>query len=207
MLQVFQSWGMPKSIRTDNGEPFGVPTRDVVPMMSLWLKAWDIQPILNRPRQPQDNPHVESNQGTCSRWAEVYQCHTIEQMQDRLDEACAIQRDLYPVSRIGNAPRKKVFPNLYEKPRPFEKVKFDENKAYNLLSKVVYPRKVCSRGSITLYSKKFQVGYKYRNQVLFIKFDPKKMEWLCLNKNQTIVYTINDQRMLRANLFNLNLCQ
>ncbi|MEZ4991386.1 MAG: hypothetical protein R2824_13270 [Saprospiraceae bacterium] len=89
LLEIFKQWGLPKAIRTDNGAPFGVPSRDVVPVMSLWLIAWGIQPILNRPRRPEQNAHVESNQGTSQRWAEVKQCQNLQQMQLRLDEAAA----------------------------------------------------------------------------------------------------------------------
>ena len=58
MLDLFREWGIPQALRSDNGEPFGVPSRDVVPFMSLWLAAWGIRPILNRPRRPTDNPNV-----------------------------------------------------------------------------------------------------------------------------------------------------
>ena len=207
MLEAFSQWGMPKAIRTDNGEPFGVPSRDVVPFMSVWLKAWGIQPILNRPKQPQDNPHVENNQGTSSRWAEVYQCQSIEQMQQRLDEASRFQRDVYPVRRIGNVSRKKVFPELYQKPRPFEQVQFDLQKAHQFLAQAIYPRKVSANGTITLYSRRFQAGYKYRGQILFVKFDPKQVAWLCLDKNQQLVNTLSDDRLARENLYKLKICQ
>lgn len=207
MLEAFTEWGIPGAIRSDNGEPFGVPTRDVIPFMSLWLIAWGIQPILNRPRQPQDNPHVENNQGTSSRWAEVFECKNIPQMQQRLDEACRFQRDIYPVRRIGNVPRKRVFPGLYEKARPFEQARFDEQKAYAFLAQAVYPRKVSAYGTISLYSQKFQVGFKYRGQILFVKFDPDSLSWLCLDKNQNIVQALPDQRFSKDNLYNLNICQ
>lgn len=207
MLEAFREWGMPSAIRTDNGEPFGVPTRDVIPFMSLWLKAWGIQPILNRPRQPQDNAHVENNQGTSSRWAELSECQSIDQMQQRLDEVCRFQRDIYPVRRIGNVPRRQVFPELYQKARPFEQAHFDEQKAYEFLAQAVYPRKVSSRGTISLYGQRFQPGLKYRGQVLFIKFDPAKTTWLCLDKGQNMVAVLPDPRFSKENLYNLNICQ
>ncbi len=207
MLLIFKEWGMPKAIRTDNGEPFGVPTRDVIPFMSLWIKAWGIDPILNRPKQPQDNAHVENNQATSSRWAEVFKCTSIEQMQRQLDEACHFQRDIYPVRRIGNASRKQVFPKLYDNPRLFEKVNFDEQRAYDFLAQVIYPRKVSARGTIALYNQPFQVGFKFRGQVLFVKLDPMKVKWLCLDENQNIVRILSDERLVKQNLYNLNICQ
>jgi len=108
-----------------NGSPFGVPTRDVIPPMSLWLKAWGIMPILNRPKMPTDNPNVENNQHTSARWAEVYKCQNIKQMEQQLDEAAAIQRDHFKVSRLGYATRKQVFDS--QDPR------FSKENLYNLL--------------------------------------------------------------------------
>ena len=198
---------MPARVRTDNGEPFGVPTRDVIPVMSLWLEAWGITPILNRPRHPQGNAHVENNQRTASRWAEVKQCRTVIELQAALDEACRIQRDIYPVKRIGSVPRKKVFPQLYQNTRLFEQARFDEQKAYEFLAQAIYPRKVSANGSIMLYGQTFQVGLKFRRQILFLKFDPSGLAWLCFNENNDIVKTLPDERFTRQNLYELKLCQ
>lgn len=207
MLETFQAWGMPKAVRSDNGEPFGVPTRDVIPLMSLWLKGWGVEPILNRPRRPQDNAHVENNQATVARWAEIHQCTSIGQMQQRIDEACRFQRDVYPVIRIGNVARKKVFVDLYHKARPFEQATFIENRAYDFLAQAIYPRKVSERGTISLYNKKFQAGLPYRRQVLFVKFNPEDCSWLCLDKDQNIVKVLSDQRLSKENLYNLQISQ
>lgn len=142
MLDVFAQWGLPQYIRTDNGAPFGVPTRDVVPIMSLWLIAWGIRPILNRPGSPQHNAHVESNQGTSRRWAEVEKCDTLEQMQRQLDEACQFQRDTYRVRRIGNESRKNVFANLYRPNQPLdEECNSISPKPISILNKSYIPEK------------------------------------------------------------------
>lgn len=207
MLGLFREWGMPKAVRSDNGEPFGVPTRDVVPIMSLWLAAWGIRPILNRPRRPTDNANVENNQGTSARWAEAYGCAGAGQMQQRLDEAARCQREAYKVTRLGKVTRKELFPELYENPRKFDEALFDEKRAYALLSQAVYPRKVSSAGTVAIYSKNFSVGLKHKGTVLFCKFSPKDIAWLCLDKDQHILKTIPDERFSRENLYNLTVCQ
>lgn len=198
---------MPLAVRTDNGEPFGVPTRDVIPIMSLWLVAWGITPILNRPRRPQDNAKVESNQGTVSRWAEVYESQSLEQMQERLDDACALQRDRYPVKRIGKVSRSEVFSDLYTVARPFEQAVFDEQKAYRYLAEAVYPRKVSSGGTTTVYNKPFQVGTAHKGKTVFVKFDPGNIAWLFLDQQGNLLKMIPDPRFSRENLFNLTVCQ
>jgi hypothetical protein len=207
MLGLFREWGMPKALRSDNGEPFGVPTRDVVPIMSLWLAAWGIRPILNRPKRPTDNANVENNQRTSARWAEAYGCASIEKMQERLDEAARCQRETYQVTRLGKVTRKELFPELYENPRKFDEALFDERRAYELLARAIYPRKVSSAGAVTLYSKNFSVGLKHKSTVVFCKFSPKDIAWLCLDKDQNILKTIPDSRFSRDNLYNLTVCQ
>jgi len=198
---------MPLAIRTDNGEPFGVPTRDVIPIMSLWLVAWGINPILNRPRRPQDNAKVECNQGTTSRWAEVHKYQDLEQMQNHLDEVCSLQRDHFPVKRIGKATRNEVFKDLYTVKRSFEQAVFMEQKAYQYLAQAVYPRKVSSSGTTTIYNKPFQIGLPHKGKTVFVKFDPANIAWLFLDQNGNLLKTISDPRFSRDNLFNLTVCQ
>ncbi len=207
LLELFEQWGMPLAIRTDNGEPFGVPTRDVIPIMSLWLVAWGITPILNRPRRPQDNAKVESNQGTVSRWAEVYKCQSLEQMQQCLDDACTLQRDLFPVKRIGKATRKDVYKDLYSVARPFNEAIFDEQKAYRYLAQAVYPRKVSNGGTTAVYNKPFQVGAAHKGKTVFVKFDPNNVAWLFFDQHGNLLKAIPDPRFSRQNLFNLTVCQ
>ena len=59
LIELFQQWGMPLSIRVDNGMPLGDPQRKSIPELSLWILAKNIEVIFNRPRQPTDNAKVE----------------------------------------------------------------------------------------------------------------------------------------------------
>jgi transposase InsO family protein len=206
MIRQFCVWALPRAIRTDNGEPFGVTTRDVVPIMSLWLKAYGVDHILNRPRQPQHNAKVERAQGTTSRWAEVHKCANIAQLQQWLTEACSIQREKYPVTRLGNVSRAERYKSLFDKKRPFEKAVFDERKAYDYLAKAVMPRKVSSSGNITIYSKVFSVEQKNKGKVMMVKFDPDDVQWFVFYQSSDLCKTLPDVRFSKENLFSLT-CQ
>lgn len=198
---------MPLAIRTDNGLPFGVPTRDVIPIMSLWLIAWGIRPILNRPRRPQDNAKVERNQGTLSRWAEVHNWQELEQMQAQLDDATTMQRDYCPSSRLGKMSRAEVFKDLYSSNRPFDLAVFDEQKAYAHLAQAIFSKKVSVNGTTTVYNMPFQVGAQHKGKIVFVKFDPKNIAWLFFDQFGNLLKTIADPRFSPENLFNLTVCQ
>jgi hypothetical protein len=206
MLELFQKWTLPKYIRTDNGEPFGIPTRDVIPIMSLWLKAYGITPILNTPRQPTQNAKVERGQGTTSRWAEVETCPNIEQLYLNLEEACTLQREKYPVARLGKVTRAQLHKSLFENPRPYEKVVFNENEAYIYLSLAVMPRKVSASGNITIYSKTYSVGKCNAGEIMMLKFNPNLLCWNVINQKGAFCKALPDARFKRDKLFMIR-CQ
>jgi transposase InsO family protein len=207
LLELFEKWGLPKALKTDNGDPFGVPTRDVIPIISLWLIGWGITPILNRPKHPQDNAQVERAQGTSSRWAEIAKAKNIEDLQHRLDTIIKEQRDKYPVKRLGYACRTKVFPDLYDKKRPFCARSFDIEAVYEFLSSKTLQRKVSSTGIIALYGKHFQVHLKFKGQYVFLKFNKTIMGWDVINTNKEFLKTISDERFSKNNIILLTVCQ
>ena len=67
LQQSFEQWGLPKSIKVDNGKPFGDPQRSSVPVLALWLIGLGVEVIWNPPRSPRANAKVERMQGTTSR--------------------------------------------------------------------------------------------------------------------------------------------
>lgn len=207
LLQMFHKWGLPKAVKTDNGDPFGVPTRDVIPIMSLWLKGWGIQPILNRPRHPQDNAKVERTQGTSSRWAEIHKALDAKDLQIRLEDIIREHLDKYPVKRLGYVCRTKVFPDLYIKQHLFDEQKFDIQAVYSFLADKTLQRKVAANGAIGLYGKVFQVHLKLKGQYVYFKFNPQKLGWDILNENRQAIKFIPDHRFSKEKLILLTVCQ
>ena len=204
---MFKKWGLPKAIKTDNGDPFGVPTRDVIPIMSLWLTGWGITPILNRPRHPQDNAQVERAQGTSSRWAEIEKATDAQDLQRRLDIIIAEQRDKYPVKRLKFATRTKVFPELYDNKRLLADKTFDIQDVYTFLSSKILQRKVSSTGIIALYSKHLQVHQKFKGQFVFLKFNGQKIGWEVVNNKNEFLKFIPDERFSKDKIILLSVCQ
>ena len=111
-IDTFARWGKPGAMRVDNGLPLGSPTRQLTPVLALWLIAVDIDMIWNKPACPQQNGRVEKMQDTTARWAEIEQASSLSNLQTRLDAALALQRQAYPVVRLGGKTRLMVFPQL-----------------------------------------------------------------------------------------------
>lgn len=207
LLLVFQNWGLPKVIKTDNGAPFGIPSRDAVPVMSLWLKGWGIEPVLNRPKQPQDNASVERTQGTTSRWAEIHKALDAADLQNRLNRIRIEQLEKYKVKRLGFATRKSVFPDLYLKQREWAENQFDIQAAYTFLSRKTLLRKVASGGTISLYGIPLQVHLKFKRQWVNIKFNTTHLGWDVFDHNQVLIKIIKDPRFDKDNIILLTACQ
>lgn len=207
LIEVFKKWGLPDKIKTDNGDPFGVPSRDVIPLMSLWLRGWGIIPILNRPKRPQDNAVVERTQGTSSRWAEVEKAADAQDLQIRLNLAIEEHRDKYPVKRLGLSTRTSVFPNLYTPKKRFDEKDFNINDVYSFLADKTLQRKVSSTGIVALYSKHLQVHLQFKGQYVFLKFDGLKLGWNVFNHKNEKIKFIPDNRFTKENIILLNLCQ
>lgn len=175
--------------------------------MSLWLAAWGIRPILNRPRTPQQNAKVERNQGTTAKWAEVYDCADIQTMQLKLDEACDHQRNYYPVKKLGNRSRSDVFATLNQNHRSFDAGLFDEQKAWTYLAQAIFPRKVSANGTVHIYHKSVQAGAYLKGKMVILKFNPKNCAWMIFSEDSKLIKEVPDLRFSRDNLFNLTLCQ
>jgi hypothetical protein len=110
--------GLPAGMRVDNGGPWG-SAGDLPPDLALWLLGLGLDLHGNDPRRPQQNGVVERSQGTGKRWAEPGPCDTPEELQRRLDEMDAIQRETYP--SIDGHSRAAAFPGLAHSGRPYRR--------------------------------------------------------------------------------------
>ena len=211
MICIFKKWGKPKSIRVDNGEPFGSSISGVTTELALWLIGYGIHVIWNKPSCPQQNGKVERNQSTSRRWSEILKCPNLEVAQKRLDEAAAIQRDYFPVSRLKNKTRKEVFEQLYTIQRPWDEQDFDPIRVYDFLKTKKYIRKVSSNRQITHFGYKPGIGAAYKGQYVSLRFEviPKNQEeptlsWLIYDSVGKFIKKIDASYLSKQKLLNLN---
>lgn len=174
---VFGRRNRPGSVRVDNGEPFGSPATDTPPPLSLWLICHDIDVIWNKPRSPQMNGVVERLQGTSSRWAEITQCASYGELQQRLDEEAHVQRCLFPVARLGNKTRLETFPSLEKSIREWTPDGFCPERAYGFLSQKIFTRKVSSSGHLTHFGQKVYGLSHLKGQMVQLKLNAASLEW------------------------------
>jgi hypothetical protein len=183
LRRAFSRWGLPQRLRVDNGQPWG-SVGDWPPVLALWLIGLDITIVWNPPRQPQKNGVVERSQGTAKRWAEPEGCASVAELQRRLDEADALQRDAYPY--VGQRSRSQVWPQLAHSGRPYRAA--DEARQWCLarvldhLGSYAVVRRVDCSGKVSLYDRLRYVGVAHAGRRVSVLFDPERCEWVFVDE-------------------------
>jgi hypothetical protein len=174
LIRCFKHWGRPRSIKVDNGKPFGDPQRTSVPELALWLIALGIKVIWNPPRSPRKNAKVERMQATTAAWAEIPHCSSCQSLQRALDQAALIQREQYKARRLGGKSRKQVYPSLWTNRRSYRCDSFDVSRVHRYLSKISFKRKVNKAAMISFYAQYIYVGIQYKTKTVSITFEQRK---------------------------------
>jgi hypothetical protein len=181
-MHIFTKWGLPQAMKFDNGKPFGDPQRQTVSLITLWLIGVGIKVIFNRPRVPQDNAKVERCQGVTKRWADYDNCSTYEQLQANLNAAVLIQREQYPVTRLGHKTRLQVYPDLdskqQKKRNPYCPSQFELNRVYCYLANHTWQRKVTIKGQVDFWGIRYTIDKKFAGQILDFKMDALDKTWM-----------------------------
>lgn len=181
-------------MKFDNGKPFGDTTKQSVSLITLWLVGLGIKVIFNRPRVPQDNAKVERCQGVTQKWSEFKRCSSYEMLQKRLDQAVLIQREQYPVVRLGGKTRLQAFPQLdselNRQVRPYCAMNFDIDRVYSYLVGHVWQRKVTTNGQIGFWGQRYLVNKKLAGQIIDFKIDTADKSWKAFDIKGNLVLTI-----------------
>jgi len=200
-------WGMPQSIRVDNGMPLGDPQRKSIPELSLWLLAKEIKVIFNRPRQPTDNAKVERLQQTTKNWGAIEHAENLADLNTRLEKSILIQREKFKVSRLNSQTRLEAYPNLSNNPCHFDEHRFKPQMAYQRLANCSFVRKVSTQGQVSVYGQKYSLPKHYKKSFVSIKFDPVKISWSFLDENNRLIVKVEATNLKPHNIRNLSVGQ
>jgi hypothetical protein len=180
LRRQFRRWGLPQTLRVDNGTPWGNNKHDLPPALALWLIGLGVRVHWNDPCRPQQNGKVERSQGTGKRWAEPQRCRDAAELQRRLREADQIQRESYPA--VGGRSRLAVFPGLRHSGRTYarraEPRDWDLRRVLDHLAGYVLARQVSSSGHVSLYHHGYYVGQACAGQAVYVQLDPDECAWV-----------------------------
>jgi hypothetical protein len=179
LRQVFALWGLPETLRWDNGLPWG-SWNDLPTALALWLVGLGVDLIFNPPRQPQYNGIVEKSQDTGQRWCEPHRCQTVAELQARLDDMDRLQREDYP--SLQGRSRLCVFPELRQVARPYtaawEQSAWNLRRAQDYLAGFVAVRQANKQGQVSIYARRVSVGALHRGKPIIVQYDPDEQAWL-----------------------------
>jgi hypothetical protein len=146
----------------------------------LWLFGLGVEVVWNPPRRPQDNGVVERSQGTGKRWAEPPTCRDAAELQRRIDELDAVQRDDYPA--IGGLTRAAAFPGLAHSGRAYdpggEPARWDLGPVLRHLAGYTAVRRADASGNVSLYNRNRYVGAALKGQAVYVTLDPQEVAWV-----------------------------
>lgn len=177
--RFFGVWGRPALLRVDNGAPWG-SWSDLPPRLALWIVGLEIDMHWNTPCRPQENGVIERSQGLAVRWAEPGHCHSVRELQQRLDHEDFIQREQYPA--IEKQARIQAWPQLRHSGRSYsaqwERTHWDWLRVRDFLSRYVVTRQVDGSGKIGHYGGKLYVGRLHQQKEVYVQFDPDEIQWI-----------------------------
>jgi hypothetical protein len=147
--RTFREYGLPDSLRTDNGPPFGALAAAPLSRLGAWLVKLGIRPEYIAPGKPQQNGRHERMHLTLKQETAMPPAATVKAQQRRFDEFRREFNDERPHEALDQTPPSSRYVRSL---RPFP----------SKIPDVTYPswfetRTVCDRGSI-----------HWRNQKLFV---------------------------------------
>jgi hypothetical protein len=206
LRRAFARWGRPEAIRFDNGHPWG-SAGDLPTALELWLAGLGIAAAFIPPRRPQRNGVVERSQGTAQRWAEPGACASPAELQARLREMDALQREHYPA--CDGRSRLAAYPGLAHSGRRYsaawERQHWDLRRALDHLAGFAVPRRVDSAGMASVYDRGYYVGKSRAGQTLWVLLDPRRRSWVFADAAGRQVREVPAEQLTRQRIVALNL--
>lgn len=204
LRDTFRRWEMPGGFRLDNGFPWGT-SKDLPTDLRLWLTGLDIAMDYNPPACPQKNGVVERSMRTSQNWAEPGGCDSWQELQQRVDEADQIQREVYPLP--AGRSRLETFPELASKDRTYTK-KWERDHwslelVWDYMSEFAWPRRVDRAGQVSMYRQRYYVGKDRARTTIQVSFDPLTGEWVFSEDSGTLIRTGIAEELTQARIVGL----
>lgn len=120
--EIFQEYGLPLAIRTDNGPPFASVAAGGLSPLSIWWIKLDIVPERIRPGHPEQNGRHERLHGTLEREALRPPAPTLRAQQARFNAFRAEYNTQRPHQALGQVPPATLYT---PSPRPYPQHLFE----------------------------------------------------------------------------------
>lgn len=163
----------------DNGAPWG-HGGDLPTVLALWVWGLGVAMHWNDPGQPTQNGVVERSQGVGKAWAEPSQCHSVADLQERLERLDEIQRSVYP--SIRGQTRMAAYQGLAHSGRVYtpaaEATLWQWERMGERLTELVLERQVSPDGKISLYNWPRSLGREYAGQKVWVVLEAETQEWV-----------------------------
>ena len=97
------------------------------------------------------------------------------------------------------------YPQLNANIRKFDSQNIDIQRVLKFLMQGKWYRKISAVGQISLFSKKYQVGYQYRNQDLSIKLllQDRRAFWACYDEKLNLIKQLPAENLNDGSYFYL----
>ena len=181
LRDCFECWGRPRTIRVDNGAPWG-STSDLPSALALWLIGLGITLVWNPPNRPTANGKIERFNGLIDTWGDPRRCASWQAWQACITWLVQMQSAVYP--SIQGQSRLQAFPALrsVDRARRYracrEAAEWHLDYVTQFLATLRCPRKVDSSGKISIYGHNYKVGKRFVRQIVWLRFDPTHSNWL-----------------------------
>jgi len=208
LQHAFGDWGLPQTLRFDNGRPWG--TSSAVPSdMSLWLVGLGLGLAFGRPARSTDNAGIERVHGVLNGWVEPGQCVDLAHLQQQLAEFSDLQRARYPLA--DKQPRLQRYPELLTNSRAYaphlDRARWSLQRVYDYLATFRFQRRVAVNGRVALLNRDYSMGRASAGRTVAIQMDPVAHQWVVYDDYGRVLKQFQPKDLTYSTFFNMTLAQ
>jgi len=204
---MFEQWGLPKTMRFDNGKPWAHPQSGVPTSLALWLVGLGIQVVFGRPRQSTDNAVVERSHGVLDGWVEPEQCLDQAHLAQQVAKFVHIQREIYP--SCGGLSRQQAYPDLDTPLRTYRREEdgrmWQRALVLDYVAQFRFTRTVEKIGRISHFMREYSVGRAYASQQVTIYLHVETEQWLVEDRYGELIARFDAEQFDYLTIAHMNL--